>query len=549
MEPQRKTAPMTEITTAHLAALKTLADAEALYPLRTLPAGAEVVRVAPSPTGLPHLGTAMQVTIDRALANKTQGVFILRIEDTDQTRLVPEAVEAIKDGIEWMGIRPDEGVGYGGSYGPYTQSERLPLYRLATDYLLEKGHAYRCFCSRERLDLLRKTQQQQGLLPGYDGHCRNLSAETIERKMAEDVPFVVRMKIPEKTTIQFHDLVRGPISFDTETLTDEVLMKSDGLYPTYHLAAMVDDHFMRVTTVVRGEEWISSAPKHVLLYDFFGWKRPNFLHTVLLRDPQKRKLSKRSGDTSIRWFEHQGYLPEGFRNFITRVMWAHPGEKDVYPYQEFIDLMNPTELPATGPVADFALLGFINGKYIADLSVDERYNAIVDYFDKLVDRNEGLTLEIYNGEQRDTIEYTAELIARFARAFKADPEFSKRAFALEPERIRRLGDVIEQYGFLFQNLYTPPAMESLLKNAGSVDKARTVLTEYLHGHNMSETHDEWEARMRAIAEKIADKPKAAFMTVRLALTGKEKSPPVFDIAGILGTSEVKRRIDAVLASL
>ncbi len=538
------------ITTADLAALKSLDEAEKLYPPRKLPAGAEVVRVAPSPTGLPHLGTAMQVTIDRALANQTGGVFILRIEDTDQTRLVDDAVTAIQDGIKWMGIVPDEGVGYGGNYGPYTQSERLPLYKLAADSLLEKGHAYRCFCSKERIDLLRKNQQQQGLLPGYDGHCRNLSADTIARKLSEGQPFTIRMKIPEKTTIQVHDLVRGPISFDTDTLTDEILMKSDGRFPTYHLAAMVDDHFMRVTTIVRGEEWISSAPKHVLLYQYFGWDMPKLLHTVLLRDTQKRKLSKRLGDTSIRWFEHQGYLPDGFRNFITRVMWAHPGEKDVYPYQEFIDLMKTSDLPATGPVADFALLGFINGKYITDMTVDARYDAMCHYFNKLIERGEGLTLEIYNGEQRDTIEYSHDTLTAFSKAFRADPDFSKRVFALEPERIRRLGDVIEQYGFLFKPLYTPPTVEQILKNAGSVDKAKTILTDYLGvGHNGGETHEEWDLRLRAIGEKIADKPKAVFMTIRLAITGKEKSPPVYETAEILGPAEVKRRMEMVLTNM
>lgn len=534
------------ITTADLAALKSLDDAEKLYPPRGLPAGAEVVRVAPSPTGLPHLGTAMQVTIDRALATKTGGVFILRIEDTDQNRLVEGSVKEIQDGIEWLGTKPDEGVGYGGNYGPYTQSERLPLYKLAADFLLQKGHAYRCFCSKERLDLLRKNQQQQGLLPGYDGHCRNLSADTVARKLSEGASYVIRQKIPKDTTINVHDVVRGPISFDSNILVDDVLMKSDG-FPTYQLASIVDDHFMRVTTVVRGEEWVSSLPRNTLMYQFFGWDTPQFLHTVLLRDSQKRKLGKRTGDTSIRWFEHQGYVPEGFRNFITRVMWAHPGDKDVYPYQEFIDLMKTSDLPATGPVADFALLGFINGKYIADMTADARYDAICAYFDKLIKRGEGLVLEIYNGEQRDTIDYSHDILTAFSRAFRADPDFSKRVFALEPERVRRLGDVIEHYGFLFTPLYTPPPVDAITKAAGSVDKVRTILTDYLAtGHNGGETHEEWDLRLRALAEKLGDKPKAVFMTIRLAVTGKEKSPPVYDIAQILGPNEVKRRIEATL---
>jgi glutamyl-tRNA synthetase len=531
-----------------LSSLTSLAAAEPLYPPRNLPEGAEVVRVAPSPTGLPHLGTAMQCVIDRALANKTKGVFILRIEDTDQKRLVEDAVDAIKDGIKWLDLMPDEGPNMGGAYGPYVQSERLKLYQLAAQELIDKGHAYRCFCTPERLELMRTNQQRSGLLPGYDGLCRALSQDTIDRKLAEGLKFTVRMKMPEKTSIQFHDLVRGPITFESETQDDAVILKSDG-FPTYHLAVVVDDHFMRVTTVVRGEEWISSAPKHVMLYDYFGWKKPNFLHTVLLRDAQKRKLSKRSGDTSIKWFEYQGYLPEGFRNFISRVMWAHPQEKDVYPYSDFIDLMKPAELPATGPVADFALLGFINGKYIADMTPDARFKALCDYFDKLIARGEGLTLEIYNGEQRDTIDYSDDDIKHFSRAFRADPDFSQKAFRLEPERIRRLPDFIDQYSFFFHELYKSPDINLVIKHAGSADKAKTILTQFLAGFDANETQENWENRMRAIAESIGEKPKAVFMACRLALTGREKSPPVFDISLILGRDETARRIQGVIQKL
>lgn len=523
-----------------LSTVKTLADIEKLYPPRNLPAGAEVVRAAPSPTGYPHLGTAMQCVLDRAFASRTGGVFILRIEDTDQSRLIPDAVDAIREGIEWLGTKPNEGEGYGGAYGPYTQSKRLPLYQIAAHHLLERGHAYRCFCTPERLDLMRKNQQQQGLLPGYDGHCRNLSQETIDRKLAEGNSFVIRMKVPKNETVQFDDLIRGPIAFDTATLTDDVLLKSDG-FPTYHLAVIVDDHFMRVTTVVRGEEWISSAPKHILLWRYFGWETPKYLHTVLLRDAQKRKLSKRSGDTSIRWFENQGYLPEGFCNFLTRVMWAHPEEKDVYSFDEFIDLMNPRHLQATGPVADFALLGFINGKYISEMTSDKLYSTLCDYFDKLLQIGQGLKLEIYNGEQRDTIEYTHDTLKAFSDAMRRDPAYSQRVFGLEPERLRRLGDVLDQYSFFFQDLYVPPSADILIKTAGSAEKARIVLDRFISTYPASETHDEWESRLRAICDEMGEKPKPVFMTVRLAVSGREKSPPVYDIAQILGADEIKRR--------
>lgn len=536
------------ITPEQINALTSLDDAEKLYPPRDLPAGAEIVRFAPSPTGLPHIGSAMQVVIDRALANKTGGKFLLRIEDTDQKRLVEGAVESIIDSIDWLGLVPDEGPREGGAYGPYIQSQRLKLYQLAAQKLLDDGHAYRCFCTAERLELMRQNHQRQGLLPGYDGHCRRMSKDSIDKKLVEGVPFTIRMKIPENTTVKFNDLVRGVIAFESSTQDDAVILKSDG-FPTYHLAVVVDDHFMRVTTTLRGEEWISSTPKHVLLYQYLGWTAPNFLHTVLLRDAQKRKLSKRSGDTSIQWFRYQGYLPEGYRNFISRVMWAHPQEKDIYSFDEFTNLMEPNQLPATGPVADFALLGFINGKYIADLGVDKFYDELVKYFDLLIARGTGLTLEIYNGEQRDTIEYSADHIAKFSAAMRRDVTFTKRVFALEPERIRRLADVIDQYGFFFNDLYVPPAPELVAKFAGGPDKAKTILRAYLDGFSMTESQEAWEARMRGIADSVGEKVRAVFMPTRLALTGLEKSPPVYDIALILGEAETKRRVEEVLKSL
>jgi glutamyl-tRNA synthetase len=536
------------ITPAQLAACKTLEDLEALYPPRKLPKGAEVVRVAPSPTGKPHLGTAMQCTIDRALANQSGGRFILRIEDTDQKRLVEGAVQSIVDSIQWLGLNPDEGPHVGGDYGPYVQSERLPIYKIVADDLLKRGHAYRCFCTPERLDLMRKTHQQQGLLPGYDGLCRRLSQDTIDKKLAEGIPYVLRLKMPQDTTLQFTDLVRGPISFDASTQDDPVIMKSDG-FPTYHLAAMTDDHFMRVTTIVRGEEWIPSTPKHMQVFEAMGWDTPKILHTVLLRDAQKRKLSKRSGDTSIEWFRGQGYMPAGFINFLTRVMWAHPDEKDIYSFDEFTQLMSTDQLPATGPVADFALLGFINGKYVAELGVDKFYDELVAYFERLIAIGDGLTLEIYNGEARDTIDYTHDHLVKFLAAMKRDVVYTKKVFALEPERIRRLADVLDQYGFFFNDLYTAPASEVVVKNAGGVDAAKAILQAYLDGLNLTETQEAWEVRMRAIADGVGQKVRAAFMTARLALTGLEKSPPVFDITKILGVDEARRRLEAVLKSL
>src|SRR5947209_1278606 len=323
-----------------------LDELERRYPARDLPPGAEVVRVAPSPTGKPHIGTALQAVIDYALASKTEGVFILRIEDTDQTRLVPGAVEEIIDALDWLGVPADEGPGAGGDYGPYVESRRLPDYRIVADWLVEHDHAYLCFCTPERLARVREAQAAAKQPPRYDRHCRNLTIEERRQRLEAGETPVVRLAMPLEGTIVYHDPVRGDIEFDAAEQDDQVLLKSDG-FPTYHLAAMVDDHLMRVTTVVRGEEWISSTPKHLTLFRAMGWEPPVIVHTPLLRDAQGRKLSKRSGDTSVSWYRAQGYLPEGFRNFLTRLVWVHPDDQDVYPYEDFIEGMQVHDLPKT----------------------------------------------------------------------------------------------------------------------------------------------------------------------------------------------------------
>src|SRR5690348_5892776 len=233
----------------------------------------------------------MQAIINRAMASQNGGVFILRVEDTDQARLVPGAMDEIVSALEWLGTRPDEGPGMGGSYGPYMQSQRLDLYRAAAESLVQNGHAYHCFCSVERLEEVRQQQIARGEKPMYDGQCAGLSAEEVNERLSRGEVSVIRMRVPRDREISFSDVVRGIISFDLNEIDESVLLKSDG-FPTYHLASVVDDHFMRITTVVRGEEWISSTPKHVLLFKYFGWPLLRFIHTPLLRDSEKRKLSK-----------------------------------------------------------------------------------------------------------------------------------------------------------------------------------------------------------------------------------------------------------------
>lgn len=520
---------------------KTIADLEALFPPRSgLPQGVEVTRIAPSPTGMPHIGTAMQAVLDRAIADKTGGIFMLRIEDTDRARTVEGAVEAINAGLQWLGTTPDEGPLSGGAYGPYTQSERLPVYTICSDRLLETGHAYRCFCTPERLEQMRALQTKQNLPSMYDRRCLKLTPEEVRANLDAGLPHVVRMKIPSDTDITITDAVRGDITFHSSTIDDSVIMKADG-YPTYHLAAVVDDHFMRVTTVVRGEEWIPSTPKHVLLYQAFGWTPPRFLHTVLLRDMEKRKLSKRSGDTSLNWFRRQGFLSEGFTNFLTRIMWAHPQGKDVYPRSEFAALMQPEGLPSTGPIVDIKLLQFINNAYINAATDAGRKDMLESYLDFLCETGQTASTSVEPG--LPTEEIPLATIRTLRDEIGKDAAYTAKVLSIKPGRYDRLADMILSNLYFFDATYVPATKEDFLKQADAATLQR-VLETFLNGFTARPDH-----AGEVVAELLASGlgKKQVFMPLRLALTGQEKSPPPEEIIPVLGAERVIERVTQALS--
>jgi glutamyl-tRNA synthetase len=525
----------------------TIEEYELRYPPRTsLEAGREVTRIAPSPTGRPHIGTALQAVINRALATKTGGLFLVRIEDTDQARLHPGAVDELLAALAWLGVSPDEGPLTGGAYGPYVQSDRLDLYRAAADWLVARGHAYHCFCTPDRLDAVRKAQMAAGVKPMYDRHCRRLPASEVEARRAQGERAVVRMIVPDGESITFHDLARGAITIQSAEVDDTVLLKSDG-FPTYHLAAVVDDHFMRITTVVRGEEWISSTPKHVLLYRYFAWTPPRFIHTALLRDPQGRKLSKRSGDTSIAFFASQGIVAPALVNFLTRIIWSHPEGLDVYPYGEFIRLFEDTELSVTGPVADFALLTHINGHYLRQLGPVELYEAVSRLLDERAAAGQGFRDEL---EASGGADLPPEELAAFRDVFRAHRDMALRILALEPERFRRLTDVPVQCRFYFPDLFQSPQMPLVVRQVGDDRVLARLLSEYGERHEaLAASHEAWDGWLRQWAADAGLKPGKVFMALRVAVTGSEKSPPLFEIVRILGPEETRRRLDLVARQL
>jgi glutamyl-tRNA synthetase len=325
------------------------------------------VRVAPSPTGDPHVGTAYQALFNYAFAGNHSGRFILRIEDTDQTRSRPQYEQAILDALHWLGLTWAEGPDIGGPHAPYRQSERLDIYRRHVQILLDGGHAYRCFCTKERLELMRAENQANKLFPGYDRQCRSVSAEESLRRTQEGEPNVVRMKVPLEGMCVMHDLLRGEIRKEWASVDDQVVLKSDG-FPTYHLANVVDDHLMEISHVIRGEEWINSVPKHLLLYEYFGWKPPVFCHLPLLRnnDATRSKLSKRKNPTSINYYRRAGYLPEALVNFLGLIGGAGAEGAEKFTLDDFVRQFKIENVSLGGPVFDIQKLRWLNGRYIRE---------------------------------------------------------------------------------------------------------------------------------------------------------------------------------------
>jgi len=327
-------------------------------------------RIAPSPTGDPHVGTAYVALFNMVFARSQGGQFLLRIEDTDQTRSTPESEQAILDALSWLGLDWDEGPDVGDK-GPYRQSERSEIYAKYANELLEKGYAFRCFCTPKRLDELRATQMHEKQPLGYDGHCENLSEEEIAKRLAANEPYVVRMKVPREGQCKFNDMLRGEISIDWSQVDMQILLKADGM-PTYHLANVVDDHLMGISHVIRGEEWINSAPKHILLYQYFGWEQPVFCHLPLLRNVDKSKLSKRKNPTSILYYQRMGYLPEALLNYLGRMGWSMPDGREKFTLKDMLEEFDIQRVSLGGPVFDVEKLSWLNGMWIREELSDEQ---------------------------------------------------------------------------------------------------------------------------------------------------------------------------------
>ncbi len=460
-------------------------------------------RIAPSPTGYPHIGTIYQALFDFAFAKRFAGQFVVRIEDTDRNRLVEDAEKKIFEALDWFGLTENESPRKKGRFGPYRQSQRLETYKKYALELIKKGHAYYCFCTKERLEEVRKIMQAEGKIPMYDKHCRNISKGEAEKKISQSIPWVVRLKVPENEKIIVTDGIRGKIVFESAVIDDQVLLKSDG-FPTYHLAVVVDDHLMEITHAVRGEEWISSFPKHFLLYKYFGWKAPTYFHTPLLRNPDKSKLSKRHGHTNVVWYQNQGYLPEAILNFLALMGWSHPQQKEVFSMDEFIRLFDLKDLKPIAPIFDLTKLDWMNGEYIRKSQISKLKSQISKF--------------VGTGYSTDIIEKTILLIR---------------------ERMKKLSDYLFLCEFFFQRpkkyeVDISAKKEVLKKMQDELSKVKKWKAELIGEH------------MVKLADTLKIQKGEYFMTLRVAIAGKKITPPLNESMEILGKDECLARLKKLI---
>ncbi len=464
------------------------------------------VRIAPSPTGDPHVGTAYIALFNYVFARKHGGQFILRIEDTDRVRSRDSSEVAIMKALRWVGLEWDEGPDKGGPYGPYRQSERASIYKEHAQVLIAKGHAYRCFCTADRLAELRKEQMQNKVNPGYDGKCRSLSASEANQRVALGEPCVVRLITPGSGVTRFQDQLRGEVEIPNQQIDDQVLLKSDG-FPTYHLANVVDDHLMKITHVIRAEEWISSTPKHVMLYEAFGWEPPTFVHMPLLRNPDKSKISKRKNPVSITYYQKAGFLPEALRNFLGTMGWSYGDDREKFTLDEMIDVFDWAKVSLGGPVFDIDKLRWMNEKYIHDMSDAELADAIVEW-----------------GLGRD---HLLPLMPLFR------------------ERIKQLSDFVPGASFFFSGDldYAEVADKMKIPDVPG-NRTRKLLLELVERIEAAQDFEVegLETVCREFCEQNDWKSKHGFMLLRYAVSGRKASPPLFDTMVVLGKDMTIRRL-------
>ena len=469
-------------------------------------------RIAPSPTGDPHVGTAYIALFNRCFAHRQEGDFILRIEDTDRERSNPQSEKDILNSLTWMGLQWDEGPDCGGDFGPYRQSERSDIYQQHIDQLLDQDKVFRCFCTSERLNELRQQQMQAKQQPGYDGHCLQLSAEQIATRLATNEEYVVRMKKPEAGDCVFKDFLRGEVRISWDQVDMQVLVKSDGL-PTYHFANVVDDHLMQISHVIRGEEWINSTPKHLLIYQYFDWQPPVFCHMPLLRNSDKSKLSKRKNPTSIGYYRAMGYLPQALVNYLGLMGWSMPSGEEKFTVEEMTTHFDISRVSLGGPIFDIEKLNWLNGKYIREDLTDDQF------------------------------------AAQYAQWAFADQRV-KQIVPLLKQRVEKFSDVVELGGFFLDGIpdsdvaaFTHKSLDALLQ----VKILQFTLWRL-------EQSNEWkrgiiEGELQALARALDLKIRDFLFPLFVAISGKAVSTSVIESITILGMDICRARLRKAIETL
>lgn len=478
------------------------------------------LRFAPSPTGYLHIGGLRTALYNYLYAKQKGGKFLLRIEDTDRTRYVEGAIENLIHELKWAGVEADEGVCLDengkitevGECGPYIQSERVEkgIYNKYAEELIEKGYAYYCFCSKERLDDIKNQQKADGKIPRYDGLCRGVSIEDAKKRIANGESYVIRLKLPENRDIVFEDVIKGKITINTNDMDDQVLIKADG-FPTYHFAVVVDDHLMGITHIVRGDEWISSTPKHIYLYEALGFEKPIFVHLPTVLNKSGKKLSKRNDDASVEDFRLKGYLPEALINYLALVGWSPESNEEILSLDEMVKQFSFDRVSKSGGVFDVDKLDWVNAQYIRKMEVSELAKLVKPYLVKA-----GFIKE-------DICEKRLELITKTFQ-----------------ESISRLPEIVEQSRFLFEDVAVEPDALKM-RNVEHIEILKEKMKEEL---SQIEEMDEETAKgfMKKVQKASGFKGKDLYMPVRALLTGQVHGPELSNILEILGKGEILRRL-------
>ena len=475
-------------------------------------------RFAPSPTGFLHVGGLRTALYNFLLAKREGGAFILRIEDTDQSRKVEGAVENLIDTLEWAGLHFDEGPGREGEVGPYIQSQRITLYQKYANQLVEEDKAYYCFCSSERLKELREHQLAAKLQTSYDRRCRDLTKKEVQGRLRNGDQHVIRMKIPLDGEVTFNDLIRGSVTISHKILDDQVILKSDG-YPTYHLAVVVDDHFMKISHVIRGEEWLSSTPKHVILFGYFGWELPTFAHLPLLLNPDRSKLSKRQGDVAVEDYRAKGYLKEALVNFVALLGWNPGDERELFTLEELTKEFSLERVGNSGAVFNVEKLDWMNFEHLRKMGDSEILRLVREELSKS-DFKEGkfedsYLLSVINA-MRERITFVKDIVTN-------SPYFFRAPLGYDAEVIRKRWK---------------PASSGYLRELSNAFSG-------LH----SPRKGDFEAALHSTAETLKIGNGDLIHPLRLAVSGTGSGPGLFDILEVLGKEEVLIRINAAIERL